>query len=99
MYYKFTEISDWEGEVWNFYVKLTTEEKELLGKVTELNDSFLLDLERQYTEKEVDLLCEKSDSGYMNFHNKVKKMRLLGKEVNEDFINYNFYKGGCFELY
>jgi hypothetical protein len=107
---KFTEINDHEGESWNFWLQLDgnkTQLKELeswLGTFDEYGESYKLDME-PVPEFEVDILVKHSDSGYMQYENKIKGKFICptpGSEEEENgyrWLNDNFYKGDIKEYF
>jgi len=99
-YYKFIEHNDWEGEIWSFFLELNDREKAILEAASNIQ-AFTLRKET-YTEEEVDELCRDSDSGYMDYFNKVTKFNLpkkLPKKIDEEFLTELLYKGSAFECH
>jgi hypothetical protein len=116
---KFTEYNDNEGETWNFWLQYEGNEKELkrLNDIVELNNAagfdkqYSLDM-TTFSEEEVDILVKHTDSGYMNYQNKIEGV-LSVPEFNDDLFDYedeiddevfewcdnNFYKGKIAELF
>lgn len=92
-FYKFTENNDWEGESWNFYIALSREEHNQLNKLLEScpTESYELD-PSPIKEKEVDVLVNNSDVGYIKFENKANKFQPFPKKINWE-KNDPFYKG------
>lgn len=96
-WYKFTETNDNEGETWHFFIQLTDKEYEHL-------DELLMDADIPYrisgkifSEMEVDILVENSDSGYMNTFNKRPapySMSVMDLPEAGDELDELFYKGG-----
>lgn len=99
---KFTECNEWEGETWNFYIPYDNNAKEL----TELAflfqkfekdfpedfNPYTLEINNLISEFDVDDLCkQKSNTTYLNEHNK-----LIGKLNLADMTNIDddLYKGG-----
>jgi hypothetical protein len=105
---KFTEENDWEGETWRFYLQLEGNE-EALDELTLLvekmenwgEESYSLDLD-PLEEEEVDILVKHSDSGYMDYHQKVEGFLEIpdnANELSEEDLFSLFYKGGIRKLF
>jgi hypothetical protein len=101
-YYRFTEVNDWEGETWHFYIPMTQSEFDIVKDAitsTDPDNPYRL-ANRAYTEVEVDKLIKDipDDCGYMNAHNKCGN---ITPETLETIKTYNpededvFYKGQC----
>lgn len=96
-YFCFTENNDWEGETWNFYLPLTTEQYRKIDAAIaneEYNECYKL-YSTAYLEEEIDDLVESDNSNctYMAAHNKCGEVKLPDEiELDKDDI---FYKGGC----
>ena len=91
-YICFTEYNSWEGEHWNFYIPLEGNEKqiEIFKKQISGFENYEVS-DKVYSEEEVDVLVENTDSGYMNFHNKLEGKL---KETKTQDITGDLYKGG-----
>jgi hypothetical protein len=101
---KFTEINDYEGETWNFWLQLDGNEAELRELQTWLNtfdddgEIYQLDM-TPVPESEVDTLVKHTDSGYMDTHNKIMgKFTCPQPSAAEEedgylWLNDRFYKG------
>lgn len=93
----FTEINEWEGEEWRFWLQLDGNEEELkrlkaqLAEYDEDEHQFKLDL-TPTLEWEVDALVGHADSGYMSFENKCIGI-LVVPEITEDNPLHVYYKG------
>jgi len=98
-YVKWTEINDWEGETWNFYIPFDGNESDvylLRVMVIDLKSSYDLRL-NLIPEEEVDALVKHSDgNGYMPEHNKMKGIidRTKFENLDADHFESLFYKGG-----
>lgn len=100
-YAKFTEINDWEGETWNFYIPIKGNEKamDLIDALIDGREEYFLRRGKAFTEQEIDALCAReSSTSYMNKHNKVSKILELPESVDFDADDDPFYKGKCWEL-
>lgn len=97
-YYRFAEHNEWEGETWYFYIPAEGNEeaieqlRQILEEV-ELTRVYEISM-KKLKEKNVNLYCKETDSGYMSFHNK-----LSGKLINIDTLLFGenedpLYKGG-----
>lgn len=77
-YYCFTENNDWEGESWNFYIPMTTDQakniKKIVNKYDDAYGVYEMDDETVYTEKMVDKLVKKGQEGYMWSNNKCEPL-------------------------
>ena len=98
-YVRFTETNDSEGEVWNFWLPVEGNERELdvLADYLEEYDSdgFELDLSKAVSRGHVDILVEEAswdDDGYMPAHQMLKGSLAL-PELDEKYPEDWFYKG------
>ena len=67
---KLTERNDWEGETWNFYIPIRGNEEAIAFLKEALDPNYSIG-ENEFTEHEVDILCNSNDNwGYMPKHNK-----------------------------
>lgn len=103
---KFTEINDWEGETWYFWLQLDNNESELkeleswLGTFDDNGQEYELDM-TPVDEKEVDALVKHGGQGYMDYHNKVTGIFICPQPSEEvqkndeggNWLSDNFYKG------
>lgn len=110
---KLTENNDNEGESWNFWLQLDQNGAQLsrLAKIIDLandagfDEAYELDM-TSVDESEVDILIKHTDSGYMDYENKVIGKLELPKfdnslfvyedEVDDavfEWLNDNLYKG------
>lgn len=101
---KFTENNDNEGESWNFWLQLDGNEAQLkelqswLGTFDDNGESYELDM-TPVDESEVDILVKHTDSGYMNYQNKVTGVFTCPQPQTKDeddgweWLNDQFYKG------
>lgn len=80
-YVKFSEINDWEGETWHFWIPAEGNEEALKALQSALGESeeYELDL-TPVPESEVDVLVKHTDSGYMAYHNKLSGALTLTAE-------------------
>lgn len=90
---KLTEVNQWEGETWHWWLQLdgNTQELDKLAVFIERtssedddDDQYYLNMDKTRFEDEVDLLVEESDYGYSRTHNKVVGILNLG---NLDLID------------
>lgn len=98
-WYKFTEHNDNEGETWHFFIQLTKDGRDYLDEL--LTTGFDLNSysisEKIFTEVEVDILVENSDSGYMDTYNKRPapySIEVMALPTDADELDELFYKGG-----
>ncbi len=103
-YFKFTEYNDWEGESWNFYIPIEgntipVEDLKTFIKNFSFEDMYKID-DKPYTEEEVKILCDNTESGYMDFHNRLSGKLILPELKVEDcnIVDDPFYKGGIENL-
>ena len=99
--YCFTENNQWEGEQWDFFVRLTEKQHEELSLLLEEldNDETYSISDRTYTDEEVKVLIENAREGYMDSHNYagvLTEKLPKAKEFDEDDP---FYKGRFSEHY
>lgn len=95
-YLRFTEINDWEGEEWNFYLPIEGNESALehLRTLIEGNpDTYEID-DYPYPGAVVDHITKRSRSGYMNYENRVEGFLQLPDSIDDWVDNDPFYKGG-----
>jgi len=96
---KFTEHNEWEGETWMFYLQLDENENEIkkLKNLIKKREDYEIQ-DKIFDEKEVNILVDNSQSGYLAFHNKV-----IGKFNCNNIIlsknDDNLYKGGIRDLF
>lgn len=107
---KLTEHNDNEGESWNFWLQLDGNEDQLkqleswIGTFDDYGEGYELNM-TPVPESEVDILVKHSDSGYMQYENKVtgtftcpqpSEAVTSGNAGGEgyEWLNDNFYKGG-----
>lgn len=97
-YAKFTEVNDWEGETWHFWLPIEGNEDALDALHSVLDtDEYELDL-TPVPEFEVDVLVKHTDTGYMAYHNKLAgTLTLTGDDLEkledtEGKVGF-FYKG------
>lgn len=91
---KFTEHNDWEGESWNFWLQLDGNEAPLarLKSIVDLmnaagyEEKYGLDM-TPVQESEVDILVKHTDSGYMDYDNKIEGSFSL-PHFDEELFNY-----------
>lgn len=100
---KFTEINDWEGEEWNFWLQVDGNEAELerLAEYLADDEEFQLSSELA-TAKEVKTLVKHAHIGYMADENKVTGRLKLPENLHDDDHEYPsdwFYKGGIVEFF
>jgi len=99
-YYKFTEHNDNEGETWHFFIPVEDNKEDIQNLKTFLEG--LLEKEYEisdkiFTDDEVEILCDNTDSGYMDFNNQLFGKLVLPKlEMHKDgYIEDDpLYKGG-----
>lgn len=92
-YYKFTEVNDWEGETWHFYIPVDGNKREIAKLKKEVDGEFYIVNDELLPENEVDILCKHSDGGYMTTHNKLKGKLEIPNEKGRS-IEDALYKGG-----
>lgn len=104
LFVKFTEDNEHEGEMWRFYIRCAGNEEELLKlkalidteeEEEEEQEQYTINLERRYTEEEVDLFVEECNDNrhlYMREHTKLDGTFQCPKETD------SLYKGGIVEL-
>jgi hypothetical protein len=97
---KLTEHNDWEGESWNFYFPKANNEEALdfiLSKIVN-NEEYEI-AEETIAESEVDILVKHTDSGYMDYENKVNGILDINKLKSCDWENDNpLYKGNLYQF-
>ena len=100
-YFRFTEHNDNEGETWHFFIP-KTENAVAVGNLkiflekNNLEDEYVIS-DKLFSENEVEVLCDNTDSGYMDFNN-----QLSGKLTLPEFVMHKdgyieddpLYKGG-----
>jgi hypothetical protein len=99
---RLTEVNDWEGETWSFWLQYNGNEddlrklKEILEDQPETEDEddeedfgFTLDLEDLVSEHIVNALVKYSSDGYFSDHNKVVGLLILPEGLTAD----DLYKG------
>lgn len=98
-YVQFTEVNDWEGETWYFYLPLEGNAREIGRLAYLIRDSESYDIDfTQLTEEQVDTLVEFGGAGYLYYHNKVEgDLQDLPEELDPE--NDPFYKGGIEEFF
>jgi len=103
-YFKFTEHNDWEGESWNFYIPIEgntipIQDLKTFIKNFSFEDMYEID-DKPYTEEEVTILCDNTESGYMDFHNCLSGKLIVPFLKVEDchIVDDPFYKGGIENL-
>lgn len=99
---RLTENNGWEGESWNFYLQLDGNEGALsrllvLLDADAVDDEYELDLQ-PIEEWEVDTLVAHSDSGYLQYENKVLG-RFTCPEEWTDELEQKLYKGGIYRFF
>ena len=106
----FTQITEhcgYEGESWSFFIpnegnepfleKLKATIKKF--KKLSLSDAYLEIEDEEVPENEVKILVKRTDSGYMDYYNKIDKI-IDPKAINdsdEDAFVDSFYKAKLFE--
>jgi len=104
-YYRFTEHNDNEGETWHFYIPVEGNEETIKNLKIFLEENNLEDeyeiSNKVFTDNETEVLCDNTDSGYMDFNNQLFGKLILPKlEMHKDgYIEDDpLYKGGIAEL-
>ena len=97
-YVKWTEINDWEGETWNFYIPFWGNTSAVYLLITMLPEYSSYKLcPNLIPEDEVDILIKHvGENGYMPEHNKMKGIidRTKFENLDADHFESLFYKGG-----
>lgn len=75
-YVKFTEINQWEGEIWHFFIPIEGNEAAIVELLSYINQQeckmcYHLEMDRSYTEGEVDTIIKNTRTGYMPYNNKL----------------------------
>jgi len=100
-FFKFTEMNEWEGETWNFYVPLTKEQearvRELIAPGDEHESPYSLSTE-PVTEEEVDdLMATRGTTIVVAEHNKCGPLDTdLPPTLHSE--NDFFHKGASFDV-
>lgn len=103
-YYRFTEINDWEGETWHFYIPVKDNEEAIETLRIFIKDFSFEDMyeisNKRFPENEVDVLCDNSEIGYMAYHNILSGKLVLPELKVKDchIVDDPFYKGGIENL-
>lgn len=108
-YIQLLENNDWEGESWNFFVKASAPETQILVEMVKVlnkseDDSFEI-VSENVPESEVQVLVKQKNSSatYFNDFNLVKKIKYTTEELQKalsegaDAIQELLYKGKCFK--
>lgn len=98
---KFTEVNDWEGETWHFWLPVEGNEVQLVRLAVVTRDEeceYSLDMKNPLNEAAVDILVANADdTDYMAEHTKVAGILRLPEELDEHLGE--FYKGGIVQLF
>jgi hypothetical protein len=101
-YARFTEVNDWEGETWHFWLPIEGNE-EALRKLAELldveadSDEYQLSLEPR-DELHVDALVDEDDEpGYMSAQNKLEGVLTVPDTLGENCKA--LYKGDIAKMF
>lgn len=93
-YIKFREYNDWEGEVWNWFIPIEGNDKSIEKLKKLIKDSEYSISNKEYSEKDVDLLIsEESRTGYFNENNKLIGILEIPDNINSNNISEYLYKG------
>ena len=95
MFVMFTEINDWEGETWSWFIPIEGNEDDIekvRALIEPMQDVYSLS-EKQYTEEEVQTLMDApSDTTYMDRYQKASGFETIPESVDWDNDD-PFYKG------
>lgn len=100
MFVQFTENNEAEGETWHFWLQVYGNEK-AIERLQNYIDNAEVDIhhpefvmgERRADEREVDILVEHAEEGYMKMHTKITGTLTLPDDLEDRDPDGWFYKG------
>lgn len=104
MFVPFTEVNDWEGETWTFWLQLEGNERELVSlkeliSKYELHEEYNLDLNDIESEEAVDRMVSRAQCGYMSSDNKVSGRFVCPEDSSSTSLDEDLYKGGITDFF